>query len=342
VAVVSAAPSGTSSFVNTIALLGDGGSIQTQQLVTGSITSTGPLGGLILSASQGLIANVTAPSIFGNIQITSGPIASTIQTTGQRIDPSTGIVTTVSADLGHLLTDSTGHIVGTTTVQASGGGLTGRLISRGNLVSTISLGGGDTGVIAAQGDIGAIQRDASGSAIVDSSGHLTRFGGILVGGGLGGQVIALGNIFCDITANGIPSGRIAVKGSAVAGLAPDRFGIFGNININGNIDSGGAIICAGRIGDALGGTTLSVNNVKGILAAKGDINFGQVGNLSAGAIFESATGVDAAAIDAIFTSGGLPLVFDVTGLDLAGLSLILADVATLHVGPDGHLTGTQP
>ena len=51
---------------------------------------------------------------------------------------------------------------------------------------------------------------------------------------------------------------------------------------------------------------------------------------------------NAAAIDDIFTEGGKPLAFDVTGLDGAGLNQILDDLAALTVGRDGNLEDAKP
>jgi hypothetical protein len=299
-----------------IALDGAGGSLATHLPVTGPITSNGPLGDLSLTSSAG-IGDVTAPSIFGNID-TNGPIHGTIQTT--------------AGDLGSVITDSSGNIIGVTTINTSQG-ITGRIISRGNLVSRISSQKELTGVIAAQGDIGV--------AVVTPTGQLVRFGGLLSNGQLTGTVVALGNIFGDINAKNGVAGRIAARGRPVAGLDTSRVGILGNINVSGSIDTTAAIVSGGVIGDLAGGTTFSSGSVKGILAAKGDINFGNVGNTTLAAIFENATGMNAAAIDAIFTDGGQRLGLDINALDLAGLGLILTDLGNLHVDPaTGNLTGT--
>jgi len=337
-ALVTVAAAGSSSTIQRIDLRGDGGAIQTAQLIRQAITSTGPLGDLILGARDGIVADVTAPSILGNIDA-SGPIAGTIQTTGLETDPITGEVSAVAADFGRVLTDASGRIVGTTTVQASAG-LPGRLISRGDLISAVAT-HQFSGLIAAQGDIGAIQRNPDGSAVLDAHGHLLRFGSIYSNGGVrGGQIVALGNIFADILADGgLRGSQIAGEGRAVAGLDPARRGILGDVTIHGIIDGGAAVVSGGRIGDAAGGTVLSVGNNKGIVAAKGAINFDHGAR---GDVFANATGVDAAAIDAIFTEDHLPLLFDLTGLDLGGLALILRDLAALSVDGHGHLTGPLP
>jgi hypothetical protein len=48
------------------------------------------------------------------------------------------------------------------------------------------------------------------------------------------------------------------------------------------------------------------------------------------------------AVDAIFTEMGQPLAFDLSGLDLGGLDLIVRDLDALRVGSDGNLTGPTP
>jgi hypothetical protein len=71
--------------IQTIALTGDGGAIQTQQDAIQTITTTGPLGDLILTGPHGLVAKVTAPSIFGNISAKG--ISGIVQTTGGPCGP---------------------------------------------------------------------------------------------------------------------------------------------------------------------------------------------------------------------------------------------------------------
>jgi hypothetical protein len=291
---------------------GDGGSIQTSQAVNNKIISTGPLASLILGAPGGIVANVTAPSITGNIDATNGPIAGIIQTTGQRTDPITGLVSTVAADFGSTLPNG----AGVTTVHANGG-ISGQLISRGNLISLIQSNKDITGVIAAQGDIGVFQLNGSGS--------LTRFGGIVSSsGGIDGQVVALGNIFGDISIHGGLSGRIAVKGRPVPGMASTRFGILGNVNISGSIADSAAIVSRGVIADSAGGTVLSSGSIKGILAAGNGINFGSTGNRTSAFIFNPATGANAAAVELLFSHNAAPL-------DLGSLSLILQKLQALEV-----------
>ncbi|HMF19134.1 MAG TPA: hypothetical protein VKE98_18130, partial [Gemmataceae bacterium] len=310
--------------VQSIDLRGDGGSIQTQQpfSATSSITSTGPLGDLTVLSAQG-INNVSAPSIFGSIS-TAGPITGLVQTTGQRTDPITSVVTTVPADLGRLYVNTSGKspVVACSTVQASG--LSGKLVSRGDLISQVTLTGTVlTGVIAAQGNVGKI--------FTPSSGPATRLGGVLVSNPFDGEVVTLGTIYADMRFNGgLKSGRIAAKG-----------GIVGNLTTNG-IAANGAVVSGGKIGDTSWGTQFTVNGTnKGVIAAEGPIRFG--GSAPGGNVFSSATSSNAAAIDAIFASNGQALSsFDVSGLDLANLNLILADLANLHVDSSGKLTDTTP
>jgi hypothetical protein len=304
--------------IQTIALFGDGGSIQTRQEITQAITSTGPLGDLILGSEKGLVANVTAPSIFGNILV-HGPIAGTIQTTGQRLDPVTGAVTQVAADIGRLLTNPQGKVIGVTQVRAEDGGITGRIISRRDLISQVIVDGGLSGLVAVQGNI-----DETNAT--DKDGHPVRLGGLVVNGGISGQVVVLGTVYADVIDHGgLRGGRIAVKGD-----------ILGNLTIDGEIDAGSAVVTGGRVGDATAGTVMEVGEVKGILAAEGSILFKHTPNTMHAAFFgqnlKTADPTSAVAIDAIFQ----PDVFDQIGLDLKGLGAILSHVAALHVS-GGHL-----
>jgi hypothetical protein len=346
-ATVTLVPTGPSNTVSTVAFTGQGGSLTTAQTITTSITAAagGSLGDLILSASHGLTANVIAPSIIGNIVVSNGGISGTIETTG---------------DLGSTFTDANGNIAGVTSIQAGGGGLTGQIIVGGNLVSQVSLRSGLDGIVAVQGDIGAIQT-SGGNAVTGPNGALTRFGGITVStGGVDGQIVALGNVFGDLNITGGLSGRIAVHGNEEYGLSTgknfSRTGILGNVSINGGIDTTGAIISAALIGDDgtdninndTNGTHLSISgNDKGILAAAEDINFGSTGKINQAGLFENvgspsslkyAGGVNVAAIDAIFTKAGVLLNVTIP----SELSLILMDLLALTVGSNGNLTGTTP
>lgn len=241
-------------------------------------------------------------------------------------------MTAVAADFGRLLTGAGGQVIGTTTVHAAGP-ISGRIISRGNLVSEVIADDYIDGAIAAQGDLGA--------AVVGPAGHLTRFGGINCGN-FYGQLVVLGNAFGDIHVNDLV-GSIAVGGRPVAGLNdPSRVGILGNVIADGDVTPGAAVVSGGLLVDAAGGTSVSGNFLGGILAAKGAIALDPADDPSQVNLFAQAQGVNAAAIDAIFTNGGKPLAFDLQPLDLAGLDLMLAKLASLHVGPDGNLDGPVP
>jgi hypothetical protein len=311
-----------SPLVQSIDLRGDGGSLLTVQpfSATGSISSTGPLGDVTLHESPGLY-NLTAPSVFGSITI-DGPITGVAQTTGQRTDPITSVVTTVNADLGHLYVDTSGKSPVVTSTTVTTGGLSGQLVSRGDLVSQVTLNGGPlTGAVAVQGNLGKIFTPSSGPAM--------RQGGILVNNAYGGEVVVLGSAYGDMRFNGgLKGGRLAVKG-----------GIVGNLTDNGT-DATAAIVSGGEIGDATWGTqfTFSGSN-KGIVVAKGKMTFAK--GSPGGTVFNNATGTNAAAIDAIFTNGGSPLSFDLNPLDLGGLQLILTDLAALYVDSNGNLAGPK-
>jgi hypothetical protein len=328
-------PSGTSTSVQSVVFTGQGGSLTTAQPITTSISAQpgGSLGDLILSSPGGITANITADSIIGNIDATNGGISGTIEAT--------------KGDIGRALTDANGNITGVTSIQAGGGGLTstGQILAKGNLVSQVTIKSGLDGVIAADGDIGVIQT-VNGVAKTNADGSLIRFGGITVStGGLNGQVVALGNVFGDLSVTGGLSGRIAVQGHpGELGLAATRFGILGNVAIGGGISTTGAVVSDGVIGDSAGGTQLTISGTdKGILAAGGGINFGATGSLNTAGIFNPATGDNLKAIDAIFTNGGVEL--DVTHRNSQGkldqLSLIIQDLLALTV-TNGKLTGTTP
>jgi hypothetical protein len=327
-------PSGSSSTVSTAVFTGQGGSLTTAQPIITSITVTagGSLGNLTLSAPQGLTANVTAPSIIGNIDITNGGISSIIETSG---------------DLGRTFTDSSGNIIGVTSIQTGSGGLasTGQIIVGGNLISQAQFQSGLDGVVAVQGDIGAIQT-AGGITVTGTNNALIRFGGITVStGGVGSQavIVALGNLFGDLKFTGGLSGRIAVKGNNEQyGLSNGRYGILGNVSIGGGIGTTGAIVSAGLLGDATSGTQLSISgNDKGLLAAVGNINFGATGSLNQTGLFDDVgspsspkynNGQNAAVIDSIFGTFTIP----------DDLTQLLDNVLALMVGSDGNLTETTP
>jgi Ca2+-binding RTX toxin-like protein len=302
--------------IQRIDLRGDGGAIQTQQPITTAITSTGPLGDLFLEAPGGIVADVTAPSIIGSIDSGSGPITGTIQTTGVRLDPISGQTGAIPPTFGRVVTVMTpgGPVATTTTVHAVGGGIEGRLISRGDFLSQVTAEGGISGLIAVQGNLGT----RSGSV---------RLGGILSDGPVRGQLVVRGTVLGDVTLHGgLQGGRIAVEGN-----------ILGNMTIDGGIDATSALVTAGSIGDATAGTELRLDgDVKGILAAAGSISFDHPPSTTHAAFFGTNLGTSdptsTNAIDAIFTPA-----FDVNPLDLGGLEHMLTELASLGV-QDGELS----
>ena len=52
-----------------------------------------------------------------------------------------------------------------TTIQAGGGGLSGAILSRGDLLSQITVNGGTSGLIAAQGNLGQVFTYPSGQQV---------------------------------------------------------------------------------------------------------------------------------------------------------------------------------
>jgi hypothetical protein len=214
--------------------------------------------------------------------------------------------------------------------------LTGKIISRGNLVSTVQVSGSFSGVIATQGNVGAIQT-SSGNAVLTGN-ALTRFGGITISGADSGQIIALGNVFGNITISGSMTGRIAVEGQAVAGLSASRIGILGNITATTDA-AGSAIISGGLIGDATGGTSADLGTASGFVAADGAINLMST-TIAANNELQNVTGANLAALNAVFTNNNTPLLFD-TGGTLQGLVLIETDLANIQDN-SGILSGTVP
>jgi Ca2+-binding RTX toxin-like protein len=316
------------SVVQSIAIRGDGAAIQTEQLITQLITGTGSLGDLTLKEGNNTPLNVTAANIFGSVDL-GGALAGTVQTTGIRTDPITGAQSAAAADLGRLFLTFTdrGPVLTATTLHAENPGLLGRLIVRGNLISQAIFDGGISGVVAIQGDV-------SGTLALDRDGHPVRLGGIVSNGPVRGQLVVLGNAVGNVVVHGpLQGGRLAVKGSAL-----------GNLEVDNGIDAGGALVVGGNAGNAAAGTTLTVSgDVLGILAVKGTVNLGKPVSTSHAAFYGTNLGTtdltSAAALDALFTDGGLALSLDVNALDLGGLALILKDLAALHVGSNGKLIG---
>jgi hypothetical protein len=212
-------------------------------------------------------------------------------------------------------------------------GLFGQVVVAGNL-NQAQVDGTMTGTLAVGGDIG--------QGVVGSNGSLTRYGWVIVSGPFSGHIVAMGNVYGDLWFKQNVTGRIAVHGQPVTGLSAQRQGILGNLRVDGMIGAQGAIVSDGLIGDSAGGTELIANGVAGILAARGAVSFGQIGNATNAHIFANAQGVNAAAIDAIFTDQGNLLFLDTTPTGLRDLALILKDLAALYVGTSGNLTGPRP
>jgi hypothetical protein len=332
------------SVIQTVSMRGDGGSIQTQQTIgsspdnsktkvafTPSISSTGPLGDVII---QGALPDVTAPSIFGSI-LPSGPIPATtiIRTTGLRTDPITGAVSEVPADLGRVYVTTSPSsrvpIETTTLIQANGSGLAGQIIVGGNLISQVVVNGPMSGRIVTIGNMnGAVTINGPvQNGVIAANGSIN--GALMIGGPLsGGQILSAGNINGNVTINGgLQSGRIAALGS-----------INGGVSISGSIDSRSALVSGGPIGNKAKGTELSVGNIDGIVAAVGSINISKIGSTNTALYYkQNIPAADATVVDAIFSQGLLsPLsptdLFDhASALDLENLGLILVNLESLTV-----------
>jgi len=334
-----------SSIIETIALRGDGGSIQTKQTIgiltnnrhttapfTPSITSTGPLGDIII---QGDLPSVTAPSIFGSLLPGGGiPATSIIQTTGIRTDPITGATSQVSADLGrvYVTTTRSGPIVTTTQVQLNHSGLAGQILCGGNLISSITTAGPLTGRIVSIGNIdGNVSTGAVKGGVIATNGTIN--GNLTINGPFSGQLLSVGNINGNVTIHGgLGGGRIAALGS-----------ILGNLTINGAIGRRSALVSGGSIGNTTTGTGLSVGTVNGILGSGGPIHNNKVGRTRQALYYNQKYAPDTAVIDAIF-SQGLKSPFSPTDLfdharllGLENLSVILANLSSLTVTKGKHL-----
>ncbi len=335
---------GAAAVVQTVDFRGDGASMSSTQYIAGGITSTGPLGDLTAFSPIGL-NSVTVPSAFGNISA-YGPILGTIQTTGQRTDPITGVATTIPANLGRAYvvpaSGRTAAYVAVTTLWGTGTNtIRGRIISRGDLISSVRGDGGSTGLIAAQGNIGVM------SSLI--AGKVARLGGITINGQFSGQIVTEGNILGDLDFHGgLAGGRVVAEGNAAIAPSPSQVGIVGNVVIDygltttSGLDAKSAIISQGEIGDAALGTKISNAGANlGFIAALGALNAGTTP--LTGVTFSNLTASDAtaAAIDAIFTDQSQALAFDAAPDDLAGLALILSDLQAIKVGSNGKLTGTK-
>ncbi|HET9131213.1 MAG TPA: hypothetical protein VFO86_09710, partial [Terriglobia bacterium] len=312
----------SNSLLQSIDLMGDGGSIETKASTSSSfsITSAGALGDVSLLKSQSLF-NLTAPSIFGSLRI-GGGITGVVQTTGIRIDPITQLASTVDADFGRVyVTVSHGTPVVTST-EVTTRGLSGRLVSRGNLISSVSTAGGRfTGDIDVQGDFGTLT--------LPSGGLLNRpAGGLFISGPLSGNIVVLGQIIGALQLNsGIFGGHITALG-----------GIPGSLLLGRGLDSNSAIVSGGAIGSTALGTQFNFSgDNRGIIAALGTVNFGA--RQPGGTVISNAAGLNAAAINAIFTENGQRLNFDLSPLDLGGIYSILTDLIALRLDANNNLVG---
>ncbi len=328
VQIIPATTKNVNPFVESVALIGSGASILSRYSIA-NITSTGSIGSITISKLSGAtmdnavgLGNVTAAAIFGDIDVASGGIYGVIQTT--------------VGDIGQFVLNSKGQITGVTSI-ISVGSITGQIISRGNIISSISTNGSFSGVIAAQGNLGAILLNSNGTAALKKN-ALTQYGGITIKGADSGQIIAPGNAFGTWTISGSMTGRIAVEGQAISGLAASRIGFLGKLTIK-TFALGGAIISGGLLGDKAGGTTFTLGKGKGFVAVAGAANLKST-TLAAGNLIVSATGANLSAITDIFTDNDSPLRFD-TGGNLAGLALIETDLATIQDN-SGVLSGTIP
>ena len=309
--------------ITNLAFVGSGAAVNSLVSIA-NLTSTGSLGNITVGGTAGL-GNVTATSIFGNINVTSGGIY--------------GIIQTTDGDLGSATFGAGDAINGVTTIFAQGA-ITGQIISRGNLISSVKTNGAFSGVIAAQGNIGLLLQDGSGQPVTNAAGALVRYGGISIKGNDSGKIITLGNLLGDVAIGGTMTGRIAVAGQAITGLVATRFGIMGNVTIK-SFAAGAAIVSGGLLGDVAGKTTVSLGSAKGFLAVHGGINLVTTTKIATANVFKNlAAGANLSALNAIFTDASNLLTFD-TGGNLAGLGLIETDLAGLHISA-GNLTGTTP
>ena len=182
------------SVIESINLRGDGGSIQTQQQFglmndshtvqpfTLAITSTGPLGDVLL---QGSLPSITAPSIFGSLPTNVAfPATTIIQTTGLRSDPITSAITQVAADLGrvYVTTINGNTTVTTTTIQANGSGFAGQIYCGGNLISQIVSNGSATGVLVIDPVAWEPGAGNLGTTFTYPSGRVVALGGFISNG----------------------------------------------------------------------------------------------------------------------------------------------------------------
>ena len=285
VQIIPTSSNNVNPLVESITLFGNGASINSPYSIA-NITSNGSLGNITITASSSTtvdnaagLGNVTATSIFGDIDVTHAGIYGVIQTT--------------VGDIGQFVVNKNGKITGVTTIFARGA-ITGEIISAGNIISAITTDGNFSGVIAAQGNLGTIEVGSS---------PLKQLGGITIKGADSGQIIALGNIYGNLTISGTMTGRIAAEAEAITGLPAAGAGILGNVTVK-LFASGAAIISGGLIGDATDHTTVKLGKARGFVAADGSVNLKST-TFAAGNLIQNATGSNLSAIAAVFSNGSL-------------------------------------
>jgi len=297
--------------VTQLSFFGDGGSVNSGLLVQ-NITSNGPLGDIQLYAGKTeILQSLTAPSIFGNINLFGGTLIGTLQTTGVAGQHAVG------ADLGSI----NNGIATELDLKLAPGAM---IVSRGELLSHVQIAGALDGTIASAGDIG----QGVGA---------TRAGGITVMGHASstGRIISLANIVGDVSIAGKFAGRLAAKG---VGDAQGNSGILGNVTLISGLTPTAAILSGGQIGDPATGAILTLlQNNKGLIVAAGAINTHPTTSPTVGATpgpqFDNAGN----ALDALWNNNGTPLGIDSqkgTG-DLQGLAELTKNVNSARIAAGG-------
>jgi hypothetical protein len=307
-----------------------------------------------------LNAVVTAPSIFGSVNLIGGPLTGTIRTTGLETDAITGSVSSVPADIGRVYYASGSNVPTVTAINSAGNGMTGSVISGGALLSQVVAGNGLSGIVEAQGTIGLIAGATPtvlGGVVTSAfSGTIVSLGNIIgniaiggsvnsvsgnplsgviaANGSMSGNLSIVGSFGGEAVVLGTLSGNVTIKGGMKSGRLAALGGITGNISVSGGIDSASALVSGAGIGSAATGTTLTVTGSNnGIVAALGSIN---ASTPISGFVFANARNtINEAAIDAIFATGSSPLAPDLFDLaspfDLVLLEQILQNLQKLKV-----------
>jgi hypothetical protein len=378
------------SLIESISMRGDGGSIQTQQTIgssldgslaqgsfTPAITSTGPLGDVTI---QGPLPDVTAPSIFGSI-LPSGaiPATTTIQTTGIRIDPITGAVSQVPADLGRVFVttspSSPGPVETSTVLDANGAGLAGQIICGGNLISQVVANGGITGTIIVQPVAWEPSGGNLGSYVTPGSGQAGTLGGVVSNGPMsaptilassccgtttitgtvqGGTITTYGSLIGNISINGPMNGPIVsdslrgivlnVDGTVQGGIITTYGSVIGNISIHGAMN--GPAISATNLGGAVnvngsvqGGEITTHGSVVGTITIGGAVNGPMISASNRRAVILVNAPVQGGSITTFGSATGAITI--VSALDAPSVAATNGGVVTVNVAPKGGsiLTG---